>query len=169
MDPSTLSSFRRRLRQLERTVMAQLQQDPSCCGVSITQCHTLLEIEESGPTTLTRLADRLELDKSTLSRSIDTMVEAGWVERTVHPDSRRAVWIALTARGRSICNRINRRWNGFFGDLLGRYSVRQQNLMMEGLSLLADALSNTIESETPAAACCRPAPRKLSRPTRKSP
>ena len=45
--------------------------DAICCGVSLTQCHTIVEIAKAGSISLNELADILTLDKSTVSRTVE--------------------------------------------------------------------------------------------------
>lgn len=52
------------------------------------------------------LADQCHLDVTTLSRTLDRMEEAGWLERTVHPGSRRSFFIRLTPEGRKKALRV---------------------------------------------------------------
>ncbi len=43
-------------------------------GISLAQCHTLLEIEKSHEISISELANTLSLDKSTVSRTVDGLV-----------------------------------------------------------------------------------------------
>ncbi|HET6450736.1 MAG TPA: MarR family transcriptional regulator [Spirochaetia bacterium] len=70
--------------------------EAGCCGVTFAQCHLLLEVERRGRTSVTELATALELDKSTLSRTVDAGVKAGLIDRSVDPSSRRQQVICLT-------------------------------------------------------------------------
>ena len=56
----------------ERLTARQLKEESCCRGVTLAQCHTILEIEELGQATTVELSKRLGLDKSTLSRTIDS-------------------------------------------------------------------------------------------------
>ncbi len=47
-DPQTIPStrsFRANLRTLEREVLRLMGEQVSCCGVSMVQCHCLLEVD----------------------------------------------------------------------------------------------------------------------------
>jgi hypothetical protein len=72
-----------------------LSSDSGCCGVTLSQCHLLLEIEQRDSTSVTELARVMELDKSTLSRTIDGMVRAGLLNRELNQKSRRQQIISL--------------------------------------------------------------------------
>ncbi|HEY3416310.1 MAG TPA: hypothetical protein VGM23_05440, partial [Armatimonadota bacterium] len=53
--------FRRQLRALERELVRQLEADTSCCGVTLAQCHALLELA-TAELSLSGLAAALDLD-----------------------------------------------------------------------------------------------------------
>ena len=89
MDIQTVQNFRRSLRSIEREVEQQIKTDTVCCGVSLAQCHALMELGLGGAMTIADLAEIIKLDKSTLSRTIDSMVQTGLVDRTIDPKDRR--------------------------------------------------------------------------------
>ena len=107
MQKHTIRSFRRLLRRFERLTEHQLKADSGCQGVSMAQCHTLLEIEELGRTTTVELSRRLGLDKSTLSRTIEGLVSTGLVKRRPHPSDRRFTLLSLSQKGCRTADRIN--------------------------------------------------------------
>jgi DNA-binding MarR family transcriptional regulator len=132
----SLEGFRRNLRVLEREVVSQLVGETSCCGVTLTQCHALLELSFSR-LSLTNLAAALDLDTSTLSRSVDGMVKAGLVERTEDPADRRSVRLALTAAGREKVAQIDGMCDVYYANLLGQLNERDQKCIVRGVKLLA--------------------------------
>jgi DNA-binding MarR family transcriptional regulator len=77
----------------------QIKQDSCCQGVTLAQCHTILEIENQGQATTVELSKRLGLGKSTLSRTIDGLVNNGLVARVVNPTDRRFNLLSLTTKG----------------------------------------------------------------------
>ncbi|HBG22772.1 MAG TPA: MarR family transcriptional regulator, partial [Peptococcaceae bacterium] len=59
--------------------------------MTYSQCHTLVEIGRKRCLSINELADLLGLDKSTMSRTVNTMVEQGLVTREPDPADRRYV------------------------------------------------------------------------------
>ena len=106
MKKPTLRSFRKTLRTFER--LNQLLNTRCCTEITLAQCHVLLEIEEYTEATTILLADNLKLDKSTLSRTIDRLVDTGMVERRSHPSDRRFTLLVLSEKGKKTCDEINR-------------------------------------------------------------
>ncbi len=144
MEIKKIRHFRKILRSFERLTSIQLK---SCCsGVSLAQCHVLLEIEELGEATTGQLAQRLGLDKSTLSRTIEGLVSIGLLERLMNPSDRRFTPLALTNQGKAICDAINREADDYYGRVFKSIPQGKHEALNRDLSLLVQALSAAEES-----------------------
>ena len=78
-------------RQIDEIAVAQ--------KISRNECKVLLTLIDSDGVSLNELADIMIIKQPTLSRIVETMVEAGWLERKVLAQDRRAVNIRLTELG----------------------------------------------------------------------
>ena len=107
MNQHEIRKFRHNLRRFERLVVSHFKGFGCCEGVSLAQCHALMEIDGQGPLNLGQLAGSLGLDKSTLSRTVDGLVNIGLVERKPHPRDRRSILLSLTDQGQRTCDNIN--------------------------------------------------------------
>ena len=118
MDLAVVRKFRENIRHVEREL--NIQGNANCCeGVTLSQCHTLLELQlHKRSISLNELSERLYLDKSTVSRTIDSLVRKGTVNRDVPEENRRMITISLTDKGKDICKRINRESDAFFWDII---------------------------------------------------
>ncbi len=92
------------LREQIQTFIRQfglLEQEHTPCHLSLTpsQAHALQVLGQAERLTQYQLAEKLRLEKSTVSRLVQSLVERGWVERTSNPDNRREVLLALTDAG----------------------------------------------------------------------
>jgi DNA-binding MarR family transcriptional regulator len=78
-----------------------------CChGISVTQCYALEALVQKRALTLNELASLLWLDKSTASRVVDGLEEAGHVRRSPHPSDGRSILLEPTKGGRELHERI---------------------------------------------------------------
>jgi DNA-binding MarR family transcriptional regulator len=145
-------AFRADLRQLEREVERSLASETGCCGVTSAQCHLLMEVESRGKTGITDLAGVLELDKSTLSRTVDGMCRSGLLNRVTDPANRRRQLISLTAEGKQRADSINQLCDGSYRRLLERIPRDKRAMVMESVSLLARAMRRL--RREPAGSCC---------------
>lgn len=118
IDLEIVKEFRKHLRGFERELEIQNNCSGSCCGVSIAQCHTLMELDNEDNITLNELADRLNLDKSTISRTTEGLVNLGLVIREIPKNNRRSVLIKLTTQGKAVCKKINDDNNNYFQHVL---------------------------------------------------
>jgi len=93
---SLLTAYRRLLHCLD----AELQ---ACQDMSVSDYGVLVELSEApgGRMRMSELAELAHLSPSGLTRRLDTLVEAGWVERARCPTDRRGAFAVLTAAGRA--------------------------------------------------------------------
>jgi DNA-binding MarR family transcriptional regulator len=155
-----IREFRTVLRVLEREVGSAFQSQGSCCGVTGAQCHVLLELEGAGCVSLTGLAARMELDKSTLSRTVDGLVRLGLVSRAADPDNRRQQVICLSPSGREKAAGINTLCDGVYDAVFRRIPVENHGQVIQAVGLLARALVQVRTASPGGQACgegCAPA------------
>jgi len=106
MKKEFINHFRETLRVFDREMY--LQNNASCCnGISLAQCHTLLEIEKNSGISVSDLATNLSLDKSTVSRTVDGLVHINMVNRVIPEENRRKALLYLTGSGKKVCSTIN--------------------------------------------------------------
>ena len=117
IDNKSVKQFRELLRRFERELFMQ-KNDCCCNGITLAQCHTLLEIDSKEKESLTELSKTLGLDKSTVCRTVDGLVNIGLLDRTIPTENRRMSTIQLTESGKTVCNSINIENDLYFGDLL---------------------------------------------------
>jgi DNA-binding MarR family transcriptional regulator len=139
VDKKKLRRFREELRKFERKL--EILKDNSCSpGVSLPQCHILLEIEILGKTTGAALSRRLGLDPSTLSRTIDGLVNIGLIQRTPHPEDRRVIRLYLTEQGKRTCDNMNRNNDAFFRKVFSSIPKSEQDRVIRSFELFVSAL-----------------------------
>lgn len=118
-----------KLREVFRFFERELsfQNSESCCsGISLAQCHTLLEIEKNSKITVSELAGKLSLDKSTVSRTVDGLVNSQLVSRSIPSENRRVALISLTGIGKQACSAINITNDNYLREVLSDFSESEQ-------------------------------------------
>ena len=148
MKRSKIRTFRKILRKFERELNDRLKENTVCSGVSLAQCHAVLELEEQGETTIGKLAGSLGLDKSTLSRTIDGLFNVGLVKRFPHQNDRRYMSIVLTKQGQATCGKINSSNDAYFTQVFQAIPEEKHDLVLECFGIVAEALKKkrTIKS-----------------------
>lgn len=69
-------------------------------GLKITQFSMLRGLARLGESTLTGLADELALERSTMSRGVKVLIDAGWVNYSAGQDDAREKILKLSDRGK---------------------------------------------------------------------
>lgn len=119
-----------------------LQNNASCCkGISLAQCHTLLEIEQHGELSVSGLASNLCLDKSTVSRTVDGLVSMQMANRTIPEENRRLALIGLTESGKQVCTDINYTNDRYLREVLKDFTEDEKEKIVSLLEKLTRCMS----------------------------
>lgn len=150
IENQTVKSFRGLIRRFERELF--MQNTESCCnGVTLAQCHTLLEIENKGKESLTELANTLGLDKSTISRTVDCLVNVGLVDRSIPVENRRMATLQLTDAGKKVCQSINDNNDQYFEEILAVLNDQEKEELIRHLDKI---LGRMMELRSYNGRCC---------------
>ncbi len=131
--------FRQYLRHFERELDIQ-NNSSCCCGVTLAQCHTLMELYDRGDVQLNILAEKLNLDKSTVSRTVETLVNQGLVEREIPKQDRRTTNIKLTKNGLDVCEIIHKGNDAYYREALGAIPKSIMPNFIEGFEIFVNKM-----------------------------
>ena len=144
MDQKSLSLFIEKLEQLERDLSCCFKLETECCGVSIAQGHSLLEIGKKGEPSLNEIATALGLDNSTLSRMVNNLVNLGFVNRVLNPEDRRCVSLTLTEQGKMVCGLVETSTVNYIRKIFEHIPGEKHSQVIESVAILADAVNQCI-------------------------
>ena len=147
-----IREFRKKLRVFEQFLGNQLQD--CCCGVTVAQCHCLFAIEELGQTTVGELAIYLNLDKSTLSRTVDSLFQLGYVGRESDLNDRRSYRITLTQSGFQQVGKMHDVNDAYFSQVFEQIPIADQENVAKHLSVFVDAIRQIESSQEAKEICC---------------
>lgn len=128
--------FREFIRLLEVKLGLLSDGEMSCCGVTMTQCHAIVEIGREKDISLNKLSDLLNLDNSTMSRTVNNLVNGGLASRELDPQDRRYVTITLTDEGSKVFNQIETGMNAYFQNIYTKIPEQKRDQVLESLQLL---------------------------------
>jgi len=101
-----------RLQQASKELIVRYQfrdRNQICChGLSVSQCYVLDALAEQGDLTIQRLAERMQLAISTMTRVVAQLVRQRHARRRRDPQDRRVVHVAITPRGKEVMATITR-------------------------------------------------------------
>lgn len=131
--------LREGIRQLERVLGVLNESEMTCCGVTLAQCHAVVEIGRAESLSLVELSNLLNLDNSTISRTVNNLVNKGFVERQLDPDDRRYVTIYLTGDGRKVYNQIEKNMAEEYSRVYNSIPLEKRQQVIESLQILIRA------------------------------
>jgi DNA-binding MarR family transcriptional regulator len=140
--PQPLVCTGARLRRLTRRVTAFYEHHMRGSGLKLSQYSLLMQLSEV-PQSLTLLADRMEIDRTTLTRSLQPLLDQGWVAESSGPDARQRLFVrtASGTRARSAARKYWRQAQLALEQHLGSDFVANLHTQLEqALSRLKAAL-----------------------------
>ncbi len=109
-------------RHLARTLTARYDAALAPANLTAAQFETLSRVRTLGPTTGRALAEKLALDKTTLSRNLRPLIDARLLAAHPGKDDARQIFYAVTAKGTQRLAKAMPLWQG----------AHQQSLAMLG-------------------------------------
>ncbi|HKX57109.1 MAG TPA: helix-turn-helix domain-containing GNAT family N-acetyltransferase [Xanthomonadales bacterium] len=131
------------IRQASRQIVRELHlldQGQEVAGHRFAECHVLLELEALGQATASELCERLVLEKSRVSRLVNTLVQRGAVQTLPNPADGRQRLLSLTTAGRRSLKPIHQHSNEQVDAALSCLPPREREEVLAGLGRYAKAL-----------------------------
>ena len=113
-------------------------------GVTVTQTYALEVVLRLGEATAKEIAQELALEKSTISRLVESMVDANLVETAANPSDGRSVLLRATALGRRAYTDVRRSVVRENAMALDRLSGEERVLFIETLERFTEAARRRI-------------------------
>lgn len=132
--------LRENLRILVRKLGVLERGEALCCGITLSQSYTIVEIGRAGTMSLMQLTEILGIDKSAVSRSIDKLVNNGIVIRETDPEDRRSVTLRLSDKGETLFEEIEKRSTAYFDEVVAAIPNDKREQIIESLQYLGQAL-----------------------------
>lgn len=130
---ATLRASRALLGIVARSVADALEQ------VTLPQFRVLVVLAGSGTMRMGALAARVGAVPSTFSRTIDRMVDGGWVERRESPQSRREILVDLAPAGRRLVDLVTDRRRRQVASVLTSLTPAEQQQVIDAFELFSTA------------------------------
>lgn len=127
--------------QLVRTA-GLLQPDQPSAGdrISLSESYALFELTEGAPLTQRELAERLDLEKSTVSRLVAGLERRELVTRRRNPDNRRLSQVAITGHGRRVLNGMAAAMLEHHARISAAMTAAERDALATGLAALVRAM-----------------------------
>jgi len=123
------------LRKASRRISAVYDEALAPHGINIAQFSAIRSIKRNAPISLTELADKLDLDRSTVGRNMKVLERMGIVATATGEDQREAA-LSLTAQGEALFVKTEPIWHDVqvqIEDRLGPEHSRQLSELLEAI------------------------------------
>ena len=138
----SIAAIRLAARELVRE-LGCLTQPFSAYGLSLSQCHTLIELEMRGKMNISQLSDLLNLERSSVSRLVKILQDHQLILTQIDPNDGRSKILQLTDNGYKLLKNLHDEFNKRIAPALEQLSEIEYNYVLKGLSIYAVALRNS--------------------------
>jgi DNA-binding MarR family transcriptional regulator len=98
-----------------------------------------------GPLPTTTLADALQLDASTVTRQVNTLVSSGFAQRLPNPSDGRSSQLAITAAGRRVMREVERGRRRVLRQMFDEWNEEERQTLGQLLTKLNVSLIDQVE------------------------
>jgi DNA-binding MarR family transcriptional regulator len=98
------------LRQAARHVTQLYDRHLAPFQLTLNQYSILGQLSVLGPTAINELAQLLFVDRTTLTRNLKPLQQAGWVTQAPHPTDGRSQCLSLSSQGRQLLDDATPAW-----------------------------------------------------------
>src|SRR5690606_34630835 len=100
------------------------------------QYAVLATLRIHGDLTLSELAERERVTAPSMNRTVNCLIEEGWITRTPDENDRRKVNISLAAKGRALIEETTRRRDAWLEEALADLSPRERSVLARAADIM---------------------------------
>ncbi len=129
------------ISELSRLYSYRNRDAKACIDVTLTERFALRMIIKYGPLTIVNLAMRLQLDKSTTSRAVDSLVLKRYISRSVNKNDLRSVVLKATTSGNNLWMKLFNQEASYMAKLIKGFDSRERKATKKFVKDLLESLS----------------------------
>ncbi|SNT21819.1 MarR family winged helix-turn-helix transcriptional regulator [Tropicimonas sediminicola] len=109
-------------------------------GISRPEWRVVAHLAQSGPASVGEIHQRVDMDKSRVSRAATRLEQAGYIRKDAHPTDGRLVTLRLTQAGRAMMQELSEMARAYQAELTERLGpqAEQLDLAMQKLYVSED-------------------------------
>ena len=108
---------------------------------SFTEARVLIELRESGVCTANDLIERMNIDKSYMSRTLSSLEKEGLIEKSASPADLRTYRITLSEKGKVAAVDLEEKSNLLIENLLGHLSEGESAQLCAAMDRIKDHIT----------------------------
>ena len=147
MKKPQLATLVRSIRESSRSMVRELGmlgEAHASLGLTNSQVHALIELEKDRALSVIELAERLHLEKSSVSRLIDALQAQQLIKAASDAGDARRKLVSLTSAGERKLVEVHAEADGRVERALSELTPREQELIARGIDLYARALKSSL-------------------------
>lgn len=129
------------LRDIVRNLGLLEKNKEFCCGITYAQYCAVIEIGRAKEVFFKDLSEKLKLDKSTTSRTVDNLVKLNYAQLDTYAENRRFIKITLTNEGQKLFESIENGATQYYKNILELVPKDKRDQLVESLEYLLSAVS----------------------------
>jgi MarR family transcriptional regulator, organic hydroperoxide resistance regulator len=138
-----VQEFGELLSKMIRSFISFERSEIFCCGVTMSQCSTILAVGKKGKMTMNELSEWMSLATSTMTRIVDNLVRDGYIERIQDEQDRRVVCVSLTRKGMELFEGLKRVYHEYHRRIVENIPADRLHKVVECLTILKGAIEKT--------------------------
>ena len=146
-EPQTISTMRNAIKIFIRSLGVLEGKKAFCYDCTYAQCHVIWETAQENKISVNELATRLNITKSAVSRTVDDLVNKGYLVRNPNPNDRRYVDIELTEKGQKAFREIELNSRRYFEAVLEIIPENKRETTLEGIQIFSSALYQVLKKD----------------------
>ncbi|HML32019.1 MarR family winged helix-turn-helix transcriptional regulator [Sporomusa sphaeroides] len=147
-EPQNISRMRNAIKLFMRSLGVLEGKKTFCYNCTYAQCHVIWETAQESKISVNELATRLNISKSAVSRTVDDLVNKGYLERKPNPKDRRYVDIELTEKGQKTFQEIQLSSRQYFETILENIPENKRETTLDGIQTFSTALYQVFKKDT---------------------
>ncbi len=116
-------------------------------GINRTQTNILMLINENNDKSMSEISLMTGLEKSSFTRSIDYLVNNGFITRNSSEDDRRRIKLSLTNEGIKAARLIKNDLDVYLESLISGFSEKEKMDFFDSLTVVSKYMNKIIESK----------------------
>lgn len=134
--PAYHTCLNAKLRRATRAIGRKYDAALKPAGLKSTQFTLLAVFAYHDALSMTKLADTMGMERTTLTRNLQPLVRAGWLEQTGEKDARIRM-VRMTASGRTTLNEATPLWEAAQRSAAAALATHQRADLMDALDRIA--------------------------------
>jgi len=116
-------------------------------GINKTQTNILMFVNENNEKSMSEISSMTGLEKSSFTRSVDCLVENGFIKRNLPENDRRKIKLSLTKKGIRAAKLIKDDFDEYLDSLLSDFSEKEKSDFFDSLGTVSKYMNKILESK----------------------